>query len=370
MIYLSPPYASKEEKKALLHAADSGWIAPVGPQLNRWEKELSDWTGRHVVLLNSGTAAIHLALILAGVKRDDTVLVASHTCNASVNPILYLGAKPHFIDSEPETWNMDPELLEDTIRELRESDTHIAAIIGVDIYGTPAYWNRLRELGEKWSIPLIQDSAEAMGGTFGHQPVGVQAEFGVWSFNGNKIISTSGGGALICDTEEQAERARKLATQAKERTYYYWHTQVGYTYRMSNLLAGFGHAQWENLSSRVDVRVQHFERYQSFFRSIGVQAEYSANPNAESNRWLSAFYLPEVDVQRLIEFLAHRDIEARRFWKPMHHQPIYQGFEASLNGCSDRLFDHGVCLPCGAGNTDEQIEEVLDALDAYFTASS
>ena len=370
MIYLSPPYASDEEKQALLRAADSGWIAPVGPQLDVWEEALSKWTNKHVVLLNSGTAAVHLALILAGVERGDVVIVPTHTCNASVNPILYTGAEPYFIDSESGTWNMDPELLNEAIGEIRTSGRRIGAIIGVDIYGTPAYWSRFREISERHEIPLVQDSAEAMGATFLSNPVGTQGDFGVWSFNGNKIISTSGGGALICSTEEQAESARKLAAQAKERSDYYWHTQVGYTYRMSNLLAGFGHAQWENLKDRVRVRERHFNRYLEFFKSLGIKAFYAESESGAANRWLSAFLLPEVDVVSLISFLANHEIEARRFWTPMHTQPIYKSYGAKLNGQTEALFQHGICLPCGAGISDAQLDEVIQTLASFFSPSS
>jgi dTDP-4-amino-4,6-dideoxygalactose transaminase len=370
VIYISPPYASDEEKKALLRAADSGWIAPVGPQLDLWEAALSKWTNRYVVLLNSGTAAVHLALILAGVRPDDIVIVPTHTCNASVNPILYTGAEPYFVDSESGTWNMDPDLLSEAIEEIKASGRRIGAIIGVDIYGTPARWDRFREVADRFEIPLIQDSAEAMGANYQNRPVGVQGDFGVWSFNGNKIISTSGGGALICSTEDQAKSARKLATQAKDRADYYWHTQVGYTYRMSNLLAGFGHAQWENLKDRVHIRERHFNRYLEFFGSLQVPAFYSENDSGAANRWLSAFLLPGVDIVSLISFLANHQIEARRFWTPMHTQPIYKTYGAKLNGQTEALFQHGICLPCGAGISDAQMDRVIQALASFFSPSS
>jgi dTDP-4-amino-4,6-dideoxygalactose transaminase len=367
VIYLSPPYASDEEKQALLRAADSGWIAPVGPQLDLWEEVLSKWSNKHVVLLNSGTAAVHLAMILAGVRPNDIVIVPTHTCNASVNPILYTGAEPYFVDSESDTWNMDPNLLSEAIDEIKTSGCRIGAIRGVDIYGTPAHWGRFREIADRYEIPLIQDSAESMGATFRDTPVGTQGDFGIWSFNGNKIISTSGGGALICSTEDQAKSARKLATQAKDGADFYWHTEVGYTYRMSNILAGFGHAQWENLKDRVQIRARHFNRYLEFFSSLRVPVFYSQNGSGVANRWLSAFLLPEVDVVSLISFLANRQIEARRFWTPMHTQPIYKSYGAKLNGQTEALFQHGISLPCGAGISDAQLEKVIQALESFFS---
>lgn len=366
LIYLSPPYATENEKQALIEAADSGWIAPVGPQLDDWENTLSEYTGKHVVLLNSGTAALHLTLIAAGVQRGDRVFVSTHTCNASVNPIKYVGAEPYFIDSELKTWNIDPELLRSAVEESRKNGVSIGAIVAVDIYGMPADWERLRAVAQHYEIPLIQDSAEAMGSVYKSEPAGTQGDFGVWSFNGNKLISTSGGGALICPTAEKATEVRNLASQAKEQRPFYWHEHIGFSYRLSNLLAGFGHAQWENLDLRLKKRKGVFDRYVQFFEDHQIQIKFQSHESSESNRWLPVFLLVHADAGELIAFLKRRNIEARHLWTPMHLQPVFAHCKAKLNGVSESLFQSGICLPTGYGMTDEQLNKVFDVLAEFL----
>ena len=358
-IYLSPPDLGPGDEQALMRAVAGGWIAPLGPEVDAFEQELAAVTGReHGVALSSGTAALHLGLEVIGVGPGDKVLVSSLTFAATVNAIHYLGAEPVFVDSDSASWNMDPDLLDEALG----ADTY-AACIPVDIYGQCADYDRIARACSDHQVPLIEDAAEALGATYRGAPAGSFGAIAALSFNGNKIVTTSGGGALVTGSEAWAERARWLATQARDPAAHYQHSVVGYNYRLSNLLAALGRSQLEDLPRRVESRRANNRFYQE---ALGDCPGVAFMPEAEGCRstfWLTCITIDpneagvtREDVRLHLESL---DIEARPVWKPMHLQPVFERHRVFGGSVSERLFRDGLCLPSGSSLTDEQRERVV-----------
>ena len=365
-IYLSPPDVSERDREAVNRAIDSGWVAPLGPEVDAFEAELAQQTDRsHAVALVSGTAALHLALLLNGVGQGDRVLVSSLTFAATANAIHYVGAEPVFIDSSERDWNMDPGLLEEALETGRYS-----ACVPVDIYGQCADYTRIAPLCERYEVPLISDAAEALGATQMGRPAGSFGTLAALSFNGNKIITTSGGGALVTDDAEAAHSARWLATQAREPAPHYQHTTVGYNYRLSNLLAALGRAQLADLDRRVDVRRGHNRFYREALADLpGV----SFMPEPEGDRstyWLTALTVdPDqagLDREVIRKHLELQDIEARPVWKPMHLQPVFAEAAVFGGAVSARLFEQGLCLPSGSTLSDGDRQRVVAGIRELF----
>ena len=325
-IWLSSPHMSGNEIQYVNDAFATNWIAPLGPNVNAFENSIENYIGNnsHVAAVSSGTAAIHLALLLLGVTNQDEVICQSKTFSASANPIMYLGAKPIFIDSEEDTWNISPELLKEAIKDRISKGKKPKAIIAVHLYGMPYKINEIHEIAEDYNIPVIEDSAEALGSTYNNQKCGSFGDIGILSFNGNKIITTSGGGALITKNKKVKEKAIFLATQARDKAVEYLHSNVGYNYRMSNVLAGIGRGQMQVIDDRVSQRRKNFEFYKSELQNI-EDITFTEEPNGSfSNRWLSAI-LTESSKMRdeLHQVFAKQNIETRPLWKPMHQQPVY-----------------------------------------------
>jgi len=379
-IWLSSPHMGVNELKYVNEAFETNWIAPLGPHVNAFENALQVQTQtKHAAALSSGTSAIHLALILLGVKNGDTVFCQSITFSASANPIAYQGAIPVFIDSENETWNMDPVLLRKALQEARKNNELPKAIIPVHLYGMPAKMNEIIEIAEEYGVPVIEDAAEALGSKLNDKPCGSFGNFGILSFNGNKIITTSGGGALVSDDAEIIEKARFLSTQARDAAPHYQHSHIGYNYRMSNVLAGIGRGQLEVLGDRVNSRRNNYERYKDYFskhNKAGFDIQFQEEPiGYYSNRWLTCILvdpslnkgLTREDIRLMME---SENIETRPLWKPMHQQPIFASLKNYLNGVSDKLFENGLCLPSGSNLSDEEFDRIFTCLDSIFTKYS
>jgi dTDP-4-amino-4,6-dideoxygalactose transaminase len=325
--------------------------------------------GVHAVALASGTAAIHLALVMIGVGAGDEVICQSFTFAASANPILYQGAKPIFVDSEPQTWNMSPEFLEQAIRERKAATgAYPKAIIVVHLYGMPARMDEIMAVADRYGIPVVEDAAEALGSAFRGRRCGTFGRFGVLSFNGNKIITTSGGGALICRTAEEAGRAKFYATQARENRPYYYHEHVGYNYRMSNICAGIGRGQMEVLPERVARRQEIHRIYARELAGVsGLTVMEAPGADYDSNFWLTCITLGEgISPEELRQALENENIEVRPLWRPMHIQPVFEGCPFYGDGTSERLFDAGLCLPSGSILSDEQIVFVADSIKNFI----
>jgi aminotransferase in exopolysaccharide biosynthesis len=388
-IFLSVPHMGGGEMKFINKAFKENWVAPLGPNVDNFEKDLASYTGvKYAAALSSGTAAIHLALIILGVKPGDYVIVQSFTFSATVNPIVYCGATPVLVDSEKRTWNMDPGLLEKAILRLRDKEnrslshsvtqslsrqenSRIKAIIPVHLYGMPANMEAIMKIADKYEIPVIEDAAEALGSKYNKKPVGTFGKMGVLSFNGNKIITTSGGGALISDNEHCIKKARFLATQAKDKAPHYQHSEIGYNYRMSNIVAGIGRGQMEVIEERVKQRRANFNFYKSNLSGIkGVSFINEPGPEYFSNRWLTTILIdPDVtgtDRDKVRIALEEENIETRPLWKPMHLQPVFEKYPAYVNGISENLFNKGLCLPSGSNLTEEDKERVLNCLYKCF----
>ena len=365
-IYLSPPDVGESDRLALARAFDSGWIAPLGAEVDAFEEELAAATGRlHGVALSSGTAALHLALLVGGVKPGDRVLVSSLTFSATVNAITYVGAEPVLIDSDQATWNMDPELLEAAL-----ADGPYAACIPVDIYGQCAAYGDIERLCREHGVMLIEDAAEALGAIYLERPAGSFGEMAALSFNGNKIITTSGGGALVTNREEWADKARWLATQARDPAPHYQHSEVGYNYRLSNLLAALGRSQLADLERRVKVRREHNQAYRDQLGDLPGVAFMPEAPGARSTFWLTCLTIDpassEVDPEAVRLHLESLDIEARPVWKPMHLQPVFERYRVYGGEVSARLFRNGLCLPSGSSMGPEERERVIAAVHQVF----
>ncbi len=377
-ILLSTPHLGDLERQFVEEAFRTNWIAPLGPNVDGFERELADLVGvAHAAALSSGTAALHLALVLLGVGRGDVVFCSTLTFVASANPVLYQGAEPVFIDSEPLSWNMSPSALEDAFRDAHSSGKMPKAVIVVNLYGQSADFDSIIEICSSYNVPIIEDAAESLGSYYKERPSGSFGKIGVFSFNGNKIITTSGGGMLVSDDESIVSRARFLSTQAREPKAYYEHNVVGYNYRMSNILAGVGRGQLTVLRDRVYARRNVFRRYQEALSSF-CSISWMPEPDwSFSNRWLTALTIEsEVShspVEHLINRLALQGIEARHVWKPMHLQPLFKGsrfFPHEGASFSEYLFDHGLCLPSGSNMSEQQQSFVVESLSALLNEVS
>lgn len=364
-IWLSTPHMGGNEQKYIQEAFDSNWIAPMGPNLAIFEENLEKYLGlRHVAVLNSGTAAIHLGLILLGVKSGDEVLCQSMTFSASVNPIIYLGAIPVFIDSEPETWNLCPIALESAIADRIAKGKKPKVIIAVDLYGVPYKIEEIRAIANHYSIPILEDSAEALGSNYKGQRCGTFGDISILSFNGSKIITTSGGGAIVTNSKALKERAVFLATQAKEDAPHYQHVEIGYNYRMSNICAGIGRGQMEVLEKHLLLRREMHEFYVDLFKDIeGVTVFSVPNDDFVSNYWLTAIVVEPnvaegVDSETLRLTFEAANIEARPLWKPMHLQPVFCEYPYYGNTIAETLFIKGLCLPSGSNLTRENLNRI------------
>lgn len=361
-LWLSSPHMGGGEQKYVQEAFDTNWIAPVGINISNFENELEKYlkSETKVAAVNSGTAAIHLALIQLGIKSDDVILCQSHTHNASANPITYLGAKPVFVDSERDTWNMDPELLEQAVKTEMLKGKKPAAIIVVHLYGMPAKMKEITSIAQKYNIPIIEDAAEALGSHINGKMCGTFGKFGILSFNGNKIITTSGGGALVCSTEEAKQKTVFLSTQARDNAPHYQHSEIGYNYRMSNIVAGIGRGQMEVLNQRVAQRRANFEYYQKAFSNHPTITLLNEPESYYSNRWLTTILTQSFEKREQIRLaLEAENIESRPLWKPMHLQPVFADCISYDNGVSEDLFNRGLCLPSGSNMTQEDLERVV-----------
>lgn len=375
-IWLSSPHIGNNELLYVNEAFATNWISPLGPHVNAFEQCLQDKTQtKYAAALSSGTSAIHLALILLGVKSGDTVFCQSITFSASANPIAYQGAIPVFIDSEKDTWNIDPNLLKTALQEAKQNGNLPKAIIPVHLYGMPAKMSEIISIANEYEVPVIEDAAEALGANINGKPCGSFGHFGVLSFNGNKIITTSGGGALLSADAKMIEKARFLATQARDAAPHYQHSHIGYNYRMSNVLAGIGRGQLEVLNDRVAARRKNFERYRHYFSKInnqGFEILFQEEPEGYfSNRWLTCIIIDPTKNKGLTREVIRlamdaENIETRPIWKPMHQQPIFSNCKSYINGVSDKLFEDGLCLPSGSNLTEEEFSRIFDCLDTIF----
>ena len=372
-IYLSPPHMGGNEIKYVQEAFDTNWIAPLGPNVDRFEHELAFYNNmEHCAALSSGSAALHLALIILGVEQGDEVLCSSFTFAATANAIAYQKAVPVFVDSEPETWNMSPTTLVEAIEDRLEQGKKPKALVLVHLYGMPARMEEIVSICHEYDIPIIEDAAEALGSKYRDKPIGSFGDIGVYSFNGNKIITTSGGGALVSYTEDYVKTARFLATQARDNAPHYQHSTIGYNYRMSNIVAGIGRGQLEVLDQWVAKRRENHMWYKELFADypfIGVFEE--PDDDFYSNHWLTCIVVNEndrgINRERIRLAMEAENIECRPLWKPMHQQPVFVDHPAYLNGTSDRLFERGLCLPSGSSLSSEERERIRVTLHKALT---
>ncbi|WP_343672649.1 DegT/DnrJ/EryC1/StrS family aminotransferase [Chitinophaga sp.] len=371
-IWLSSPHMGGEELNFVNEAFAANWIAPLGPNVDGFEAELSGVTGvKHVAALSSGTAALHLALILAGVGREDEVICQSMTFSASANPIMYVGALPVFVDSEKDTWNMDPALLEEAILDRIKNGKKPKAIIVVHLYGMPAMMDEIISIARKYEITLIEDAAEALGSSYKGTACGAFGDFGILSFNGNKIITTSGGGALISNDEKAIKHARFLATQARDNAPHYQHSHIGYNYRMSNISAGIGRGQLKVLEDRVLQRRGNNAYYRETLGLLPGIKFLEEVPGSFSNYWLTTLIIDPavskgVTRENIRLALEADNIESRPLWKPMHLQPVFAGAPAYVNGNSEELFNTGLCLPSGSNLAHGDLDRVTKIIRNLF----
>ena len=367
-ILLSPPHMSGKEQDYIDQAFESNWIAPLGPNVDAFEQEMAEYAGvKGAAAVSSGTAAIHLGLELLGVEKGDRVFCSTFTFVASANPIVMLGAEPVFIDSEPDTWNMSPGALEEALKDADREGRLPRAVIAVHLYGQSAKMDEILEVCNRYDVPVLEDSAESLGSLYKGKKSGTLGKFGIYSFNGNKIITTSGGGMLVSDDEEALKRARFLATQAKDPAPYYQHSRIGYNYRMSNILAGIGRAQLQVLDERVEARRAVFSAYAEAFAGIEGVRMMPELEGTKSNRWLTALTIdPELGIEPFnwVSSMQEQEIEARLLWKPLHIQPLFKGTRFYPHGTgtpvSEQLFRTGLCLPSGSLMTREQQERVIE----------
>jgi dTDP-4-amino-4,6-dideoxygalactose transaminase len=362
------------EQKYVQEAFDTNWVAPLGPNVTGFEKDLEHYIkeNKHVAALSSGTSAIHLALILLGIKAGDEVICQSFTFSASANPILYQGATPIFIDSEPETWNICPKALEKAIKDRIAKGKKPKAIIGVHLYGMPFKVDEIKALAQQYEIPLIEDSAEALGSSYKGKKCGAFGDIGILSFNGNKIITTSGGGALVAPNKEIKEKAVFFATQSRDQAPHYQHSEIGYNYRLSNICAGIGRGQMEVLDDHISLRRKMHDFYVDYFENIdGVTVFQEPNSNYYSNHWLSAILIDSSKTngktsEELRLALEKENIESRPLWKPMHLQPVFQKYPYYGEKVSQQLFEDGLCLPSGSNLDDSDRERIYRVFDVFF----
>lgn len=369
-IYLSSPTMHGDEQRLVQEAFDTNWVAPLGPNVNAFEKEMEEYTGcGHAAALSAGTAALHLATILSGVKEGDIVFATSLTFSASVNPACYEKAVPVLIDSEPDTWNMDPAAL----RKAFEKYPHPAAVIAVHLYGTPAQIDEIAAICREHRVPLIEDAAESLSSTFKGQMTGTFGDFGIYSFNGNKIITSSGGGMLVAKDAAVIERARFLATQARDPARYYQHSNIGYNYRMSNVVAGVGRGQLLHLEEHKALKQAIYRKYCEAFADVPEISMNPMNPDGDANNWLSCMTIaPDCSVtpDQVMDALAEYNIESRPIWKPMHLQPVFADcdFIQVKEGVSvaEDIFNRGLCLPSDIKNTAEDMELIISIVRRQF----
>lgn len=365
-VLLSPPDVGPHERTALLDAFDSGWIAPVGPDLDAFEAALTDALGWNAVALASGTAALHLALVLSGVRPGDDVFVSTFTFAATANAVVYCGARPVFIDSEPGSWNMSPELLRTALDDAAASGSLPRAVVVVDLYGQCADYREIRRACDEYDVAIVEDAAEALGAHYHGLPAGTLGDISVLSFNGNKIMTTSGGGALMSPDPQVAHRARYLATQARQPTVHYEHTDIGFNYRLSNLLAALGRAQLERLPTMLARR----HAINAFYRTEfdGLPIAFMPIPEwSDWNAWLSCVtFDDETTRDRVMSALDRDDIESRPLWKPLHLQPVFAAHPRHVDGTSDDLFARGLCLPSGSALSDADVERVATTVAREF----
>lgn len=368
-VYLSPPHMSGHELALLREAFESNWIAPLGPHVDAFERELAEAVGvGHAAALSSGTAALHLALRLLGVRAGDEVLCPTLTFAGSAFPVLYQGARPVFLDAHPETWTVNPTLLAEELERRRARGRPPKAVITVDLYGQPCHHEEILAACAEHGVPVVEDAAEALGSRYRGRPVGGFGRFGVFSFNGNKILTTSGGGGLVSDDGAAIARARKLAAQAREAFVHYEHEEIGFNYRMSNLLAAVGRGQLRLLQERVQARRRNFRLYRDALGDLPGLAFLEEPPDGRSNRWLTCVTVdPEAfgaDREAIRRALEADDVEARPVWKPMHLQPVFAGCRVVGGGVAEALFERGLCLPSGSNLSDADRGRVVEGVRA------
>ena len=371
-ILLSLAHMGGTEQKYIEQAFKDSWVVPLGPNVDDFEKRLAEYVGTpNVVALSAGTAAIHLGLLMMGVKTGDEVICQSFTFAASANPVTYLGAKPVFVDSEPETWNMCPKMLKKAIIDRKNvTGKYPKAIVVVHLYGMPAKMSEILEVASEFDIPVFEDAAEALGSSYFNKKCGSFGKYAALSFNGNKIITTSGGGALICPDEDSAKRVLFYATQARENKPYYYHEHIGYNYRLSNISAGIGCGQMEVLQEHVDRRRDIHEIYaKAFCNHKYVKVQSASSSNIYPNYWLTTITLTNdspVTADEIRLYLADKNIESRLLWRPMHMQPVYKDCPYYGENVAEVLFNRGLCLPSGSSLTNEDINKVITCINEVF----
>lgn len=366
-VYLSPPHLTGDEQRLVADAFESNWIAPLGPHVDAFEREFAATVGaQHAVALASGTAAIHLGLAHLGVGPGDTVIVSSLTFSASANPVVYLGAQPVFIDSELASWNLDPDLLEEALAQSAKEGKLPKAVIPVHLYGQSADMDRIMASCRRWGVPVLEDAAEALGATYKGKAPGTFGDAGVFSFNGNKVISTSGGGMLVTDDAAVEAHVRKLATQAREATVHYEHTEIGYNYRLSNVCAAIGRGQLMTLEQRVQARRRNYALYVEGLADLPGITFMPEAPWGRHSRWLTTLTIDPAlfgaDREEVRLALEAEDIESRPVWKPMHMQPVFKNCRMHGGRMSERVFKHGLCLPSGSNLGDENVARVIEVV--------
>jgi len=372
-IYLSPPDIGLQEREFVKEAFDTNWIAPLGPHVDAFEDELSDYVGDvSCTVLSSGTAAMHLALRILGIEQNDEVICQSFTFCGSVNPIVYEKARPVFVDSEKDTWNMDPGLLEDCVKDRIKSGKKPKGIIYVHLYGMPAKVDEILAIGKKYDIPVIEDAAEALGSKYKGKQAGGLGLMSILSFNGNKIITSGGGGALLSENLKFTERAKFLSTQARDNAPHYQHSEIGYNYRMSNVAAAIGRGQLMDLNEKIERRREIYSTYKKAFGNIDGISFIKEPESTYSNRWLTTLLVDQkkthgVSREEIRLSLEKENIESRPFWKPMHSQPVFKDALFFGNGVSEVLFRDGLCLPSGSGMTDLELDNVISTLRKCLT---
>src|SRR6218665_51035 len=373
-IWLSSPHMGGNEQKYVQEAFDTNWVAPLGPNVTGFEQDLEAFLNAdvHVAALSSGTAALHLGLILLGVQAGDEVICQSFTFSASANPIVYLGASPVFVDSEEETWNMCPIALEEAIADMILKGKKPKAIVPVHLYGMPCKMDEIRAVADKYQIPILEDSAEALGSTYKGKSCGTFGDIAALSFNGNKIITTSGGGALVSNSKEVKDKTVFLATQARDLAPHYQHSEIGYNYRLSNICAGIGRGQMEVLKKHIDLRRKMHEFYTDIFKDVnGIKVFKEPNQDYYSNHWLSCVTLDSTVLGKTSEdlrlALEKENIECRPLWKPMHLQPVFENYPYYGNKVSQHLFENGLCLPSGSTLQNVEKKRISDALQNFLT---
>lgn len=376
-VYLSCPTMHGEEQEFIKEAFDTNWVAPLGPNVNEFEKELAAYTkAGYAAALSAGTAAIHMALKVLGIGKGDVVFAPSLTFSATCNPIVYENAVPVFIDSERDTWNMDPEALRRAFEKYKE----VKAVILVHLYGTPAKLDEIMEICKEHNTVLIEDAAESLSSTYKGKHTGTFGRIGIYSFNGNKIITTSGGGMMVSKEEELTKKATFLATQARDAARYYQHSQIGYNYRMSNITAGIGRGQLLHIEEHKALKKEIYRQYKEAFSDIQEISMNPLNPDGDANCWLSCMTIKEgcrVTPDQIMDALAEANIESRPIWKPMHLQPVFaeaefvtrEGFKSeqgTIESVAEDIFNCGLCLPSDIKNTKEDMEEIISIVRSFF----